>query len=92
MIFMPPVHFSILTVQRGTIMQFMPGAVPGIMVVMPAGMLPVIPIDPIAELTIVLISVCPPRAAPGSPDPRRKQLQAAQPPCRNDKAARPGFN
>ncbi len=64
MIFMPPVHFSILTVQRGTIMQFMPGAAPGIMVVMPAGMLPVIPIDPIAELTMVLISVCPPSAPP----------------------------
>jgi hypothetical protein len=45
-------------------MQFMPGAVPGIMVVMPAGMLPVIPIDPIAELTIVLISVCPPPRRP----------------------------
>ena len=30
MIFMPPVHFSIFTVQRGTIMPFMLGAAPDI--------------------------------------------------------------
>jgi hypothetical protein len=75
-IFMPPVHFSIFTVQRGTIMQFMPGALPGIMDPMPAGMLPVIAIDPIIELTMVHDLLRPTlRTALDSPDSRSKQFE-----------------
>jgi hypothetical protein len=78
MIFMPPVHFSIFTVQRGTIMQFMPGAAPGIIGVIAAGMLPDIAVDPFVEVAICfLISFPDPSAAPGSPDFRRRRLAAA---------------
>jgi hypothetical protein len=52
MIFMPPVHFSIFTVQRGTIMKFMPGAAAGIIGVIAAGMLPDIAVVPFVEVAI----------------------------------------
>jgi hypothetical protein len=43
MIFMPPVHFSILMVQRGTMGMVMPGMPPGI-VVMPGVIMPGMPL------------------------------------------------
>jgi hypothetical protein len=50
-IFIPPVHFSIFTVQRGTIMVFIPGMAAGIIGVMPAGILPN-SFEPVFELFI----------------------------------------
>jgi hypothetical protein len=55
-IFMPPVHFSIFTVQRGTIIVFMAAPLPGIIPGIDAGMLPVMPIDPIIEFIMFALS------------------------------------
>jgi hypothetical protein len=54
-IFMPPWHFSNFIVQRGTIMGFIVGAVPGPGIVMPVGIVPGIPI--VAGFIIVLTMI-----------------------------------
>jgi hypothetical protein len=54
-IFMPPAHFSILTVQRGTIMKFVPfGIEPG--VVMPAVPMPGLVMPGIMPLRSIIIA------------------------------------
>jgi hypothetical protein len=56
---MPPVHFSTFTSQRGTIIMFMPaGIVPGVPIVpapMPAG--PITPATPIIPLRSIIIAL-----------------------------------
>jgi hypothetical protein len=93
MIFMPPVHFSIFTVQRGTIMQFMPGAAPGIIGVIAAGMLPAIPVVPFVEVAIARDFPLPTLRRPSLSRLQEKRTPGQRIPSRgNDKRDRRGFN
>jgi hypothetical protein len=72
-IFIPPVHFSNFSVQRGTIIMFIPVGIP-IEVAMP-GAMPAVPIPvmlPRSTITVAILSLLERLPNLGTPSPRNE--------------------